>query len=235
MHDLQGGVGPARAVQKREAAERDLRLFAEHPHEQLATGERPSRNQRKRVEFGPRFDLDDLAFEVQFGAILDDDRVLQLRAFSERQRRHGVPLDGRAGAREGLDERRARAGADDDLHARINRKRALAAHDVENLDRLVDLGAVRHLDAATAEAHRLGERDHGIVHGERLAVSADDGRAERADCRSSSSMRRPLSRTSRAAPSLLRPLNARPAASIAVRSGADASGAASAIAARKSV
>src|SRR5208282_6799087 len=102
MDDLEGRISPPRTVQKRQAAERDLRLVPEHPHEQLATRERSSRNQSKRVELGSRFEIDDLAFEVEFDAILDHDRVLQPRALSESQCRQGMPLDGRAGAREGL-------------------------------------------------------------------------------------------------------------------------------------
>ena len=235
MDDLKGRVGPARTVQKRQSAERDLRLFADHPHEQLAAGERSARDQGEGVEFRPLADLRDLAFEVEFRGVVDDDRMFQRGARGERHRRQGVPLDARPGARECLDKRGARSGAEDDLRPRIERKRALAAHDVQNLDRLVDPGALRHLDGTTAQPHRLGERDHRVAGVERcgwplVANAAPPGKASL-----NSSTYRPLSSTRRAAPSFLRSANARAAASIAARSGADASGAASAIAARKSV
>ena len=170
MDDLKGHVGPARTVEQRQSAERDLRLFADHPHEQLPAGKRSARNQREGVEFRALADLRDLAFEVEFRSILDDDRMFQRRAPGERHRRQGVPLDARPGAQECLDKRGARAGAEDDLRPRIERKRALAAHDLQDLDRPVDASALRHLDRTTAQSHRLGERDHRVVSVERVAV-----------------------------------------------------------------
>ena len=178
MNDLKGGVRAPRTVEQRQSAKRNPRLPTDQFRKYLPARQRASRNERKRIEFGLLVEFNDLAFEMQLRGVVDYDDMFEASVFRERQGRRSMSLHRPASAEVRFDERRPGAGAERDLDPGIKRIRALAARDMDDLNRLADFRAARHLDGATAEAHRLDERDNRVIDARRARLSADDGGAD---------------------------------------------------------
>ena len=141
MNDLKGRVRAPRSVEQRQSAERNPRLPTDQFRKDLSARQRAARDERKRIELGLLVEFNDLAFEMQLRGVVDHDDMFEARVFGERQSRRSVPLHSPAGAEVRFDERRPGAGAERDLDPGIKRIRALAARDMDDLNRLADFRA----------------------------------------------------------------------------------------------